>query len=364
MNKTDSLFSSHSPLVRMWRSDPFARFLWRLGLKPVHFALLAFVYAVIYMLVLPNFFGQFMSMLSDWPTVVILGIVLPLLYAFYYWQPSTIQTAYDGLMLRVPKKDFSADHVNEITRWFGRPIWLVVALIVSVLECVHVVNVLFSSPSFWLNAHPIMIAGLLPLRFLAFYSIVFIVVRQVIAIILINRLLKKYPVEITPLHPDRAGGLLSLGQYVLTIGIGVALIGLILGMIVFRAQLGIETLGIEFYVEIALYALAAPTLFTLPLWEAHRLLRQSRQQILDEIARELDEYYGLALDQMRKGSLTSREADQLKALEAMRELTEKAPTWPINVSMISRYSAAVVLPLLTPLGLDLFSNFVVNLFQR
>jgi hypothetical protein len=293
-----------------------------------------------------------------------LVFVLPLLGAFYYWQPLTIQSLYDGIVVRIPKESFSARKITQITRRLGSPLWFILAILVSTVQCAYIANVLINTPKFWQNINPLMIAGLLPLRFMGFYAVIFIVVRQAASIILVNRIFREFDVTVAPLHPDRAGGLLSIGHYLITIGLGMALVGFILGLTYLRVEIGIETMSAEFFLDIALYVIAAPILFFLPLWQAHTRLSQVREQILDEIATELQQYYDQALGKLRRGQLTSKEADQLKALDDMRELTEKAPTWPINMGVISRFSAAVALPLLIPIGWQLLTDFLIDLIRK
>ena len=108
-----------------------------------------------------------------------------------------------------------------------------------------------------------MIATLLPLRFAIFYALVFMVFRQAADFFGLNRFFIEFSVEIQPMHTDRAGGLRMLGDYVFADALVVGTVSLILGMELLRVGAVLAVLTPEFYIELAIYFLAAPTVIFL-----------------------------------------------------------------------------------------------------
>lgn len=353
----ETLALHHTPLSRMFRGDPLAQFLWKQTITPVRLGMIVFAYGVIYSLILPAILGRLGQVFQDWPTLVIVLVVTPILLAYYAWEPFTIQTLYDGIASRVQEGKYEEDQIARLTRPFGRKLWLWLALLAGLLEAVYIVYQHTQELSNWQNT-PLLIVAVVPLRFLAFYAVAFILVREVITIVGVNRFLRIFPMEIAPLHPDKAGGLRVLGHYVLTRGIVLGLVGLLFGMNLLRSQMGIGTLSTEFYIEMLVYAIAAPTLFILPLWEAHWLMVEARQKIMVEVAEKFEQQYYSSLEHVRDGTITQDHVGEIGALEKLYEIAEKAPTWPLNVEIVSQFSAAILLPVFLPMAIDFVASLV------
>lgn len=353
----------HTPLSRMFRADPLARFLWKVGITPVRMGMLAFAYGLIYALILPAIFGQLNGVFQDWPTLVIVLVVTPILLGYYVWEPFSIQELFESVARRVQEGKYEDEQISRLTRPLGRHIWLWLAILVGLIQAVYIIYQHTHLGPSWQNAHPIIIATVVPLRFLAFYAVVFILFREIAAVIGVNLFLTIFPVEIAPLHPDKAGGLRSLGHYVLLRGVVLGLVGLLFGMNLLRVRLGLGELSGEFFVEMAIYALAAPSLFLLPLWRAHQLMDAAREKILLEVAEKFEQRYYLSLDEIRADKLSPEHLGDLDSLQKMYEIAEKAPTWPLNMTIVSQFSAAVLLPVFLPLVIDFITSQVQQLLR-
>jgi hypothetical protein len=350
----------HTPLSRMFRGDPLAYFLWQQGLTPARTGMIVFAYGVIYGLILPAIFGKLGDAFQDWPTLVIVMVVTPLLMGYYVWEPFTIQTLYDGIASRVQGDKYEDDQIARLTRPFGRRLWLWLALLAGVLESIYIINQHGQAAPSWQNIHPLLIATVVPLRFLAFYAVVFIMVRETITIIGVNRFMTIFPVEVAPLHPDKAGGLRVLGHFVLSRGIILGLVGLLFGMNLLRLRLGLGTLSWEFYLEMVIYAIAAPAVFLLPLWRAHFLMAVARQKIMLEVAQKFEQHFYNSIEHIRADTITRDHVEEIEALQKLYGIAEAAPTWPLNVGIILRFSAAILLPVFLPMAID----FIGSLIQK
>jgi len=350
----------HTPLSRMFRGDPLAHFLWKLGITPVRAAMIAFTYGIIYTMILPAIFGVLGAVFDDWPTLVIILVVTPVLIGYYVWEPFSIQTLYDGIAKRVTEGKSEDEQIARLTRPLGRTVWFWLALLAGALESAYIVYQYTHSLPGWQSSNAVIIAAVVPLRFLVFYAVVFLLVREIATLIGVNRFMIIFPVEISPLHPDKAGGLRVLGRYVLKRGVLLGLVGLLFGLNLLRTQLGREVMSGEFYLEMVIYAIAAPTIFVVPLWRAHLLMVQAREKIMLSVAQVFEQRYYTSLDQIRSDSATQEHLGEIGALQKLYEIAEGAPTWPLNMQIVSQFSAAVLVPVFLPMAI----GFVASLVQK
>lgn len=354
-----------APIGPINRADPLARFLARLRLGPLQVAGIVAIYGALYSLALPAAFGLLFTSprvtgsLDDWPNLVILLVMVPLVIGYYVWQPAIIQSTYAGISARLGANPAGAARVAALLAPMNWPFWTVLALAASLLTCATwLLNIPSWAGTTWQTANVPMIAAILPLRFVMFYTLTFIVMRQIVVLIGLNRFFAEFNVEIQPMHPDRAGGLRLLGNYVLTTGILIAVVGLYFGMQLLRAQTDSGVLSREYFVELAAYLLVAPTVFFLPLLSVHTRMGEAKEKLLYEIAQQFDVEYRVLLEGLRHDTLKVDDVERLEAIQKIYRIAEGAPAWPFNFGIISRFSFAVLLPLLLPVGVDLLSRLV------
>jgi hypothetical protein len=363
MNATqETLALHHTPLSRMFHGDPLAYFLWKWGITPIRIGLLTFAYALIYTIIIPSALGRLAEVLQDWPTLVIVLVVSPVLLGYYAWEPFSVQALYDGIAHRVQEGRFEEEQIARMTRPFGNRVWFWLAVLVGLLESAYIAYQHTYAGLSWQN-QPIVVATIIPLRFISFYAVTFVLVREAITMIGANRFMAIFPVEISPMHPDKAGGLRILGNYVLKRGIIVGLVGLLFGMNLLRIRLGLGTLSSEFYFEMVIYAVATPSFFLLPLWRAHILMSDARQKIMLEIAQKFEAQYYISLEQIRSGAVTDEHVSQIETLQKFYEIAEKAPTWPLNIEIVSQFSAAILLPVFLPMTIDFLGSLMQQILR-
>jgi hypothetical protein len=353
-----------SPLAQMRRGDPLIRLLARWHIKPFGVIVMVAGYGLLHALALPALFGHLRTaggvagILDDPPSLIIILLLLPLVLGYYAWQPAIIQTLYEGISARASHNPTAGPRAAALLRPLGWRVWSVVGVTAGLLECGLWVADIGGLPQLsWENVNWVMIASLLVLRFITFYALVFMLVRQLTVLFGLNQFFIEFSVEIQPLHPDRAGGLRVLGDYVLTNGLVVAVVGLILGMELLRVRSGLSVATPEFYGELAIYFLAAPTVFfLLPLYSAHKRMVEAKQKLLAEIAEQFDLEYRVLLDGLRQDVLKLEEVERLEAIQKIYEITQSSPDWPFNLALISQFGVAVLLPVLLPLGVELIGS--------
>ena len=352
----DTLSLPFTPLSQIFRGDPVVRMLHERKISPLFLAVAALIYGLMYTILFPLIWGLLPEALKDWPTAVIVLVVSPLILGYYIWEPYNIQELYDGLRARVRREEMIPEHILKFTSLFGMRIWSWIALLAAVLQSAYIIYFQLNLPPGWQNINYLMIALLVILRFISVYALFHLLFRKIISIYLINRFMQEYNVEVAPLHPDRAGGLKVLGRYVLSVGFIIGVVGLLFGMTLLRIRLGLEPLTTEFIIDLVVYALAAPTLFVLPLWQAHRLMIGAREKIILDISKELEEQFFMSMKNLREARLTSEDADGLKALEELYDLAEKIPTWPLDFRILSQFGAVVLLPVILPVLLEVIAG--------
>lgn len=348
-------------LQEILRSDPFAQILKRLGWSPLHFGLIAMAYSAIRDILLPALFGNLftvevngemiLGVLNDWPVLVNELVTVPIIAAYYLWQPRTMQKLYDGISEKIGPDPLARARAMEYVRparWRG---WAVVAFLIGLLEAIYLLNFyLYGGSTAWQNVNLLMVASSLLIRLTAFYMVVFITIRQAFMIIGLNRLFAETSVMITPLHPDRAGGLRALGEYVLSTSVIIGAIGLYFGMGFVRQGMNPSILTWEFYGWMVIYFLLAPLFLFLPLLQAHRRMREAKQKLLLEIADQFDIEYRKLLAGLKSDQMDATLVQRVEAVQKIYTIAESAPEWPLNVAILSKFSAAALLPIGIPVA--------------
>jgi hypothetical protein len=234
--------------------------------------------------------------------------------------------------------------------WAG---WPVLAVAAGLFEAGYVLLIFrgFSILT-WETANPILIVTAQAIRAVIFYMLVFIVVRQAFMIVGLNRFLSEFSVAIAPLHPDKAGGLRVLGDYVLKTGFFIGVIGLNFGMGLLRLRWNPAELTAEFYISMVLYLILAPLLFFSPLLQIHRQMQSAKKKLLVEIAEQFDLEYHKLLDGLRRNELSDGGIARVEAIQKIYQIAEGSPAWPFDVEIASKFAAAAMLPVLIPLGIE------------
>lgn len=354
------------PAEAILHGDALLRLLarWRLG--PLAAGLAVAAYAAVHAVLLPVLLGHWRNPAlqhparADWPYLVIAVVSVPLLWAYYVWQPHSIQTAFSGLANRLGSSATAEARLAELARPFAwrRWQWLAAGLALSQVW-MWSQDIGAMTTTTWLTAHPALTLTAYPLRALGFYVVTLALIRQALVIVKLNRFFSRFTVDIAPLHPDKAGGLRMLGNYVLGSGFLIGVIGLNLSMTSLRGQAAPEYLTAEYYRELVTFFALGPLFLLLPLITVHRQMQAARARLLAEIAEQFDqEYFGL-LNRLRQDKLDPDDVARLEAVQKIYNIAANAPVWPINFEIFSKFGAAVLLPLIVPLAIDWFVDWLI-----
>ncbi|MBM2851180.1 MAG: hypothetical protein HW418_4122, partial [Anaerolineales bacterium] len=143
-------------------------------------------------------------------------------------------------------------------------------------------------------------------------------------------------------------------------GFLIAVVGLNLGMTLLRGQTMPDVLTPEYYFELAVYLVAAPVLFFLPLWSVHARMAVAKQKLLAEIAEQFELEYRSLLDGLRRNELKLDDVARLEAIQKVYKIAQASPAWPFDLEIVSKFGAAVLLPLLLPMSVDVLVNVLMR----
>jgi hypothetical protein len=216
-----------------------------------------------------------------------------------------------------------------------------------------------------------------PFWFLTLYAVLYTAFNTIVFVYIVFRLFDGQYLKLQLLHPDGCGGLSDFSEYAVT---GAALVvpaGVLVSTVVITATAQ-QTLMTAYPVWVMLiaYVILAPTLLLLPLYAAHRAMVRTREAALLSIATVYDREYQRVTEELSKKTSASNraapaaaaqrstmEASQQEALEHLEQIKRHYertagdfPTWPLNTSVVRRFAAVVlspIVPALISIAIDL-----------
>jgi hypothetical protein len=186
----------------------------------------------------------------------------------------------------------------------------------------------------------------------------------VLTIYWLSQLFNSFQMDVRPLHPDRAGGLSPLGNFALSLSYVIAFVGVILVVTpITRNYVVAGTWRFrwttELLVGLALYALLAPVVFFAPLSVAHRAMKEAKDKLILQIARQFDQEYRKVRGALNGDVSKLEESSKvLKELQSLHDMTSKFPVWPFNVSSMTRFGTSYVAPVILAVAVDLISRLL------
>ena len=215
------------------------------------------------------------------------------------------------------------------------------------------------SDVFWWRVVPAYFWAIwLPLVFINVYMLVWIVLRQTIMIVNIQRLLRLFVVEPVPFHPDRVSGFAPIGSYATNI----VRVALIVGTWALVLMVSGPLTGHGIYVAphilflVVVQVLLTPYLLLGPVWYAHRVMREARDRALARVAAQIR---ACLMGSLENSDATNSRASPYRELEAKYELTgEGYHTWPFQPSTLGGISITAGLTLLANVAAILYRMYV------
>ncbi len=158
----------------------------------------------------------------------------------------------------------------------------------------------------------------------------------------LRRVISWVDIRVQPLHPDRCGGLGSLGRLALAINYFVTL-----SLIFFAILFLFDPLARTEPAYILIYALVyacAPILLITPLSKANHRMRERKTEAMDELNRAFNHYYDRLRSESRGDALAMEPAQNIGSIVGLYETVRKLPVWPFDTRSILRFVGPFVVP--------------------
>lgn len=331
-------------------SDPLAGLLvTKLGISPLRFALIGVAFALAYMGGLALAFGCFfpregiVASSSDSFNLLNLFIVFPAIAFYYLWQPAKIIATYAAVLQQLHDyEQAAAELLASIRRAAGQKRWWLAGLVLAIIFMgVGAYDSYFKLGKWWYAANWWMVAAFQLSRGFIAYMIAAIYSRHVAASIRLGRIYEQCEIPSVTLPPSQTRGIRAVAHYAVSFMVFTAVLGLNIGLTPVLSTMPERT----YPYLVAVYLIAAPLGFLLPLWGAHRALVARKDRILDALAIQHQAQYDQLLAQVANNDPGTQEGlNRLKAIEAAYVLAKKSWGWPFDTSVLLKAGATVAAP--------------------
>ena len=170
---------------------------------------------------------------------------------------------------------------------------------------------------------------------------------------------------IQPLHPDNCGGLYPLGRLSMKLNYGVFLFGIISCIGIYGNMTNFEHLTSVWHpcnlLIIVVYVLGAFIIFFLPLYSAHNAMKNSKDQMIQQISDRYIEINNHIISLVKqKKQLDKPETEELELLKKMYDVVSKMPVYPFNIGTVSSFICSVFAPIVMFIIQNLISAYFFN----
>jgi hypothetical protein len=352
-------FISGDPLANLVTS----KWRWPIWVLPLSMI----IFAAIYLFIVGGSLGYLRSRsgivgtLDDPATLLTSFIVQPIIVAYYLWLPGKTWEMFKSFDNNnvIPTDSGTGlyeSFVSDVARISNNRKTSFIFVGIGIIVTIWIYFIIQQFGTDW-SAHfrwPVLFFDI-PAAFLTIYAVTYIVWRILIIQWGLDKLYRKFNINVQPLHQDGAGGLAAVGNLVgsyLYCLLTVALFAISQGIITY-----IEQGYLPFYVIIQFILLPVFTcvVFFLPLRSSHRAMRNNRDQFLENLS--------IKFEETKIGFYTNEELPSKEELSKLGVLIEYYsqirriyPTWPIN-TLVFRSFGATLLGSSLPLILALIDKF-------
>ncbi|MEO0456255.1 MAG: hypothetical protein AAF152_06670 [Cyanobacteria bacterium P01_A01_bin.114] len=299
------------------------------------------------------------GLLQDWVPWIAILLVNPIVFGYYLWSFQSIRHVMEQLeasdVVETSPQEIHQTILRGYRQWWRRPTALGSATAFSVF--VGVTRRQLSQS--WSSSTPLTVAATVVLTFVVVYAGSVLILNLISNIQILQTTFKYKDLTISPLHPDRCGGLNALSDYALKTAYLVAILGIWVGIVEYQFIQQNSQGSIWFvYPLIPLYLGLSVICFYGPLLTAHRGMKKAKQDLLHQIAHQFNCDYGQIYGELAADAETlQRGTEKIKELRALYELTDEFPIWPFNIAIFRQYLLTASTPIV-PIVLGLLQNFV------
>ncbi len=185
---------------------------------------------------------------------------------------------------------------------------------------------------------------------LGWYFVIIMAYREILVVIELSKLFKDRKVQVNIWHPDKIGGLRGLGIYRLNVAIILAIMGLIILIISFPSPYKSSSPTRTLSLWIFMLIIIGPTLYFIPLVNAHNAMKKAKEDLLIEISHKLDAYFSQFIKNTdNRQSIVHFEKNDWDNFQRVIELDKVAaqyPEWPYDLSILGKLFTVILFPVL------------------
>lgn len=203
----------------------------------------------------------------------------------------------------------------------------------------------------------------IPVYLITYYAFSLCFVNIVSIYLALKKLFTYSRVFVQPLHPDNCGGLAPLGTLSRKLNLGILLIGIIVGINIYKNSCMAESddLFTPFTILIILiYIASAFIVFFLPLYAAHESMKTAKYEEIGRI-----NTYFMNLNSKVKESLSKNEDlnENVRAnfenINKIYDLAKKMPVYPFNYKTVASFIGSILIPIFLFLVERFIQHFVL-----
>jgi hypothetical protein len=310
-----------------------------------------------------SYFNSYHILPNDIGNALISFIVRPFLVWYFLWLPQKMWTTLERLLENqaIPKIKTSKyfELINNMAKAInGKPIqWI--ALLISVSLTYGMVATQPPVEYWFSRSSPLWWFSEIPLGFIAFYALTLTIFRLVGFQNFLSKVYKNMPINVHPWHPDRAGGLGSIGELFLTctyIVLAVILFIIGSGLPHIQEYMTNHYFPWEFISILAILPIFEFLIFFGMLYTTHNVMKKEYLELLNKLDRE----FNTEIKEKTKAEETST---LLKTqLDLYLFLERNYPRWPIKTGTIKRFYGTMSASIL-PFVISIFQNALVSLIN-
>lgn len=185
------------------------------------------------------------------------------------------------------------------------------------------------------------------------YFMIFLVVYKCILTITLLQKILDVDIKVNPMHPDRSGGLESIGNLAMAVNYFLALITIYITILLTFDPLTRET-RLYFIVFIVFYLFSIFAFFA-SLFKAHKKMGRVKNEILGRLEKTSEYYYDKLFGKSSSIMINLQAADEIVRIDNLYGIVEKMPVWPFNFKYLMKFFSAFAIPLLILL-VEMFVN--------
>ncbi|MDQ6830621.1 MAG: hypothetical protein M3081_17310 [Gemmatimonadota bacterium] len=200
---------------------------------------------------------------------------------------------------------------------------------------------------------------------LLYVLVTFYIIRCITVSRFLADLVRRAPLQILPLHPDKCGGLRPVGrlglrnQYTLTVlGLNIVLL-LLVWRLRPEGNAGVSTVMIGATIA---YLIFGPVVFMAPLLPFRDGMTQAKSRWMREVAqlvrRELERLHA----NIQTGQVTRADEESLERLQKIGAVIDELPVWPFDARTLRRFATAYLVPVIASLAGTLVTDLGQRLF--